>query len=296
MKNIILTFTLVLLLVLFFTTCEKNDKEPKLEFDATEVSEITTPADGSSFVLTLADSANPFVVEWTATEYVTTQDATIPTPTYIVQIAFKDTTENEFKDLYSTKDLFYDTTYYSFNVSLLNLGMAADSTGDIDMRILSEISGANSTEVTSDVIGLTVTTFEPPSGLEPDIITISPVGATIWDEITLTLDAKLSCPDGALLAADSVMLHSGLTIDGEDWQSVIDFDGVGADGTVPKLVHNGDSTWSITYTPGAYYGIAAGANVTQICCVFNAGDWAAGEGKNYDDDGNCTDFFIPIGN
>lgn len=129
----------------------------------------------------------------------------------------------------------------------------------------------------------------------PAAITIEPAGATAWEEITLTLDASLSCPDSALFEADSVMMHSGVTLEGAPWSNVIAFDALGADGTQPKLINNGDYTWSITYTPSAFYGLTPGQDPTEICCVFNAGDWAAGEGKDFDAEGNCADFFIPFG-
>ncbi len=136
--------------------------------------------------------------------------------------------------------------------------------------------------------------LEPYYGKMPAAITITPENATAWDEITLTLDAKLSCPDSSLFGADSVMMHSGVTIDGAAWQNEVAFDALGANGQQPKLIDNGDSTWSITYIPADFYGIEAKTEVSQICCVFNAGSWAAGEGKDFDDEGNCTDFYIPL--
>lgn len=125
-------------------------------------------------------------------------------------------------------------------------------------------------------------------------VTISPSTATAWDEITLTLNANISCPEGALLAADSVMMHSGVTINGQAWQNVVAFDGTGADGKKPKLTSNGDGTWSITFTPAAFYNIPVGSDVTAINCVFNAGAWSAGEGKAFDENGGCVDFVVPF--
>ena len=104
------------------------------------------------------------------------------------------------------------------------------------------------------ILAITCITIQSKSQM-PDAITISPEGASVWDEITLTLDAKLSCPDNALFGADSVMMHSGVTIAGLAWQNVIVFDALGVNGQQPKLIHNGDSTWSITYTPADFYGI-----------------------------------------
>lgn len=128
----------------------------------------------------------------------------------------------------------------------------------------------------------------------PAAITIDPPDATAFDEFTLTLDAKISCPDSSLFGADSVMIHSGVTLDGEAWQLVVDFDAFGANGQSAKLTSNGDSTWSITYNPSEYYGFGDTAIVTAINCVFNAGDWSLGEGKDTDENGDCIDFTIPL--
>lgn len=293
MKNIKLFFIISLGIVLFFAGCEKNDKEPKLIQSSPAA--ISNPASGSSVLLTRADSANPFTVEWTPAVYEISGDSALPYPTYSLQMNFADSGFSGSKELINTQDISYETIVFDFNNSLLSMGMAADSTGDIELMVTSEISGANNTDQTSELIRLTVTTFESALPVEPEIISISPAGATVNDEITLTLDTRLSCPEGDLLGADSVMMHSGVTINGDDWQNVIDFNALGQNGQQPKLIPNGDSTWSITFTPAAFYG-TGGANVTQICCVFNAGDWSAGEGKDYDAGGSCIDFFIPIGN
>jgi starch-binding outer membrane protein SusE/F len=45
--------------------------------------------------------------------------------------------------------------------------MAGDSTGDIELRVVSSISGTNFEPAVSEIIRLTVTTFEPPVGPEP---------------------------------------------------------------------------------------------------------------------------------
>ncbi|MCD4734895.1 MAG: T9SS type A sorting domain-containing protein [Bacteroidales bacterium] len=132
----------------------------------------------------------------------------------------------------------------------------------------------------------------PAPGPLPAAISMVPRYAKATDTITITLNTKLSCPDSALFAADSVMMHSGVTLDGAAWSNVIAFDTLGANGQQPKLVDNGDSTWSITIIPSEFYGVTAG-EVTAINCVFNEGDWTA-EGKDFDDEGNCIDFVIPL--
>nr|NQU92950.1 hypothetical protein [Bacteroidota bacterium] len=56
---------------------------------------------------------------------------------------------------------------------------------------------------------------------------------------------------------------------------------------------NGDGTWSMTFVPADFYGLEAGADVSQICCVFNNGSWDA-EGKDFNETGGCIEFFIPL--
>ncbi|MEZ5081980.1 MAG: T9SS type A sorting domain-containing protein [Bacteroidales bacterium] len=137
-------------------------------------------------------------------------------------------------------------------------------------------------------------TVEDTALILPQAITIEPPYATAYDELTLTLDTKLSCPNGGLFDPDSVMMHSGVTIAGEAWQYTVSFDGSAMNGQVPKLINNGDSTWSITFTPVDFYGFPAGSVVNAINCVFNGGGWTLGEAKDFDLTGGCIDFVVPI--
>ncbi len=162
MKNIILLFTVALGMLMFFSACEKNDKEPKLNLDSSVASEITNPANGTAIVLTLADSANPFVVQWNAATYLTSGDAVLPVPTYSLQMVFADSSFDKSKELTNTQDLSFETIYYKLNSTLISMGMAPDSTGDIDVRVLGGISGVDYTQLSSEIIRITVTTFEPP--------------------------------------------------------------------------------------------------------------------------------------
>ena len=161
--------------------------------------------------------------------------------------------------------------------------------GDWDVYVENEIDDTLSLSAGFTVNDTTI--------VYPFAITTDPPEPDPYDEITLTLDAKLSCPAGSIYDADSVMMHSGLTIDGNAWQYVVNFDGAGANGQAPKLSDNGDSTWTIVFTPFDFYGFPVNENVEGINCVFNAGDWAAGEAKDYDQvSGDCIDFYIPLYN
>lgn len=132
----------------------------------------------------------------------------------------------------------------------------------------------------------------PVMGALPAAISMSPRYAKATDTITITLDTRLSCPMDALYGVDSVMMHSGVTLDGNGWSNVIEYNGMGANGQSPKMTNNGDSTWTIVIVPADFYGVETG-EVTAINAVFNNGSWDA-EGKDFDDAGDCTDFVIPL--
>ena len=140
----------------------------------------------------------------------------------------------------------------------------------------------------------------------PAAITIEPGNGTGWDEITLTLDPSQACvPDGkgSVAGAAKVFMHSAAVLfdQKEDfeaksvWGAVgIDYDAEPKDGvhTETALLPNGDGTYSITFTPGDYYGVEEGSTIIGITAVFNSGTWD-NECKDNADDG-CGDFFIPL--
>lgn len=167
MKNIVLIITVTFGILLFFSGCEKNDKEPKLNLEASSMASLTNPVNGSSIVLSLADSANPLIVEWSATQYIISGDGVLPIPTYSLQMDFADSSFNDAIELINTQNLFAETIYYKFNNSLLSMGMAGDSTGEIELRVVSNISGSNFEPSISEIIRITVTTFQPPIGPGP---------------------------------------------------------------------------------------------------------------------------------
>lgn len=121
---------------------------------------------------------------------------------------------------------------------------------------------------------------------------------TVYDEVTVVLWPQWTCPAGALDNADSVMMHSGLTINGQKWQKVVAFDGEGANGQKPKMTKVelfGKPAWVFTFVPADFYGVTDSDTVTAIDCVFNNGSWDA-EGKDVAHDGSCADFHLQFSN
>jgi len=68
----------------------------------------------------------------------------------------------------------------------------------------------------------------------PAAITMTPINATAYDDITLTFNPTLACFQNASLAGVPIVyMHSGLTIGGQTWQMVVDYSSTGANGQSP---------------------------------------------------------------
>ncbi len=135
----------------------------------------------------------------------------------------------------------------------------------------------------------------------PAAITIEPEGATAFDQIKLTFNAKLSCtPAGKtnLLGLATVSIHSAIKKLGTTWDSWgapgVDYSATPGGGYTTKLTNNGDDTYSMTFVPADYYKVTADdGTFIGISCVFNNGNGWDAEGKDQGD-GVCKDFQIPL--
>jgi hypothetical protein len=164
MKKINLIFTLILGLAILLGSCKKESKDPKMDINQSVLPTITAPTIGTDKILLEADSANPIKFEWTAAAYSVSDGALLPAPTYSLLMVLKDTLDYE-KELHNTKGLTFETIVYELNTALIGLGVPADSTRNIELKVESVIPGASYTLGVSEVITVTFTTFgtdEPP--------------------------------------------------------------------------------------------------------------------------------------
>jgi hypothetical protein len=127
------------------------------------------------------------------------------------------------------------------------------------------------------------------------IVSISPSIATGADTITITLDANIACTGSAssVMSAPEVRIHSGVGINGNNWQNVVAFDDTSRS-TILTADPNNAGFYSITLVPNDYYNVTSGSVVTALCMVFNGGSWTY-EAKGFEAGGtNCVDFIIPL--
>lgn len=172
MKKINIILTLIISLAIFLGSCKKESKDPKMNINSSAAASITSPANGADVILLEADSANPINFEWSAAKYSVSDGALLPAPTYSLLLVLEDTVDFE-KELYNTKDLTYGTIVYDLNNVLLQLGIPADSTRNIKLRVESVIPGATYTNLISEVITVKYTTFKtadpPPPPDDPKL-------------------------------------------------------------------------------------------------------------------------------
>lgn len=130
----------------------------------------------------------------------------------------------------------------------------------------------------------------------PACISIDPPDATVYDSLTLTFNPSLACSMWASLAGSAnIYMHSGVTINGSVWQYVVGYNGYGANGQSTQLTANGDGTYSIHFRPSAFYGLPPGLAASQLCMVFNDGQWGSKDGRDFDMvNGGCKDIYAPL--
>ena len=105
--------------------------------------------------------------------------------------------------------------------------------------------------------------------LKAQVITVDPPFPTVNGEVTVTLNAAGTGLEGY---SGDVYSHTGLTINGTQWQNVIG--SWGNNTTQPKLTRIGANEYTLTITPTIwqFYGASAGDNITEMCFVFRSAD------------------------
>ncbi len=100
-------------------------------------------------------------------------------------------------------------------------------------------------------------------------VTTSPAVPTVNDEITITLTTT-----GTDLAGytGDIYAHTGLTVDGDQWQNVIGTWGNNL--TQPKLTKITSNTFELIITPDifTYYSVNTNKSITEISFVFRSSD------------------------
>lgn len=123
-------------------------------------------------------------------------------------------------------------------------------------------------------------------------VSVTPVFFNMDDSITVTFDASISKPTGALIGASSVYMHSGvitnLSTSPSDWKHTTG--NWGKNDGIGQMTSIGNNKWRIKYLPRSYYGIPANETVSKLAFVFRSADGSK-EGK---DAATGGDIFISV--
>jgi hypothetical protein len=110
-------------------------------------------------------------------------------------------------------------------------------------------------------------------------VTITPLGATGRDTITITVDPRFTCPTSAFNAGSSlqdatiIRLHSGVRIgrNGTFWNSVVGATGTPANNLITGFTQQANGTWVKRIVPSTYFNVPATDTVTGFSFVLNGG-------------------------
>lgn len=159
MKKLIFILIAFIGLGLVFS-CEKETQDPKLDMSLTEAPLLTTPADGSQYVLeqSQADSVL-FVVQWSEAVYSLTN---VEATKYLLE-AYSQINDSTFKSstLYSGTSTSFEMTVASMNDLLVSgWQVKADSACTLSLRVRSFLNDLSEYSYAySNVLTITVTPF-----------------------------------------------------------------------------------------------------------------------------------------
>lgn len=163
-----LSFILAALLGVFsfFISCEKNDNVV-LDMEQTVAPQLTSPADGGTYILTKAEAPNVFAsFAWTEAVY---NISGLPEVKYILQVDFADSLFANARDLANTAELSADVLVGTINQRLLALEAIPGLAQDFSFRVFSYVSrDSQYTYAYSDTITLTLTPYA-------DVFTVKPI-------------------------------------------------------------------------------------------------------------------------
>lgn len=275
MKKNSLIFLALLGFALAFNSCQKNDAEPVYNATATVSPAITSPSAGAEIVLLLADSANPFVIDWSAASY-KISEGVLPAVVYTLTIAHADSSWDKAKELVNTTDLAFSTIVFDMNNTLYSLGLTPEVPTPVKVLVKSTVNSLDGpiaiTNASSAELSFTVTIFEPPTPPPPSDPSMwvpgayqgwSPAAAPqIWDA------------DGDGIFEGYVYFPEAATFDGNfkftanpDW---VDGGNYGSDGTEFGLDTDSGAGNLLIPEPGGYW---LTCDVNNMIWSYEAQSW-----------------------
>lgn len=144
--------------------CKKAETDPKLDVSQSVTPTITSPADGSSFVLTKENAGEEIKIVWTAATY-NLDD--LASTSYLLQLLFNHPEDGDMAvDLISTPDLSYTTTKGALNAALLAAGMEGGTEVSAEFKVSASLKSYDdgktiqSTVLGSSPVSATIVPYE----------------------------------------------------------------------------------------------------------------------------------------
>lgn len=123
-------------------------------------------------------------------------------------------------------------------------------------------------------------------------VTTNPSPFEIDEQVTITIDANSSATNcNGFSNPNKIYAHLGVGDENDEYGIKV-IGNWGQDDGVGEMAHNGDGTWSITFTPNSYFSLTPSeeANVTRMGMVFRNEDGS----QEFKKDG-CQNFVFNVG-
>ena len=288
MKNILINISLLLGLIAFFA-CEKDETKAILN-PTPDAPAILSPANGTTKVLTVADSATVLDFTWSAADFGFASEVV-----YTLQL---DKAGNNFAEPIGISSITSDDSasmiIYDFNGKLLALGLDFDVESAVEFRLRAIITGINSSgfsdTVYSDPITMNVTPFEVII-IYPKLWVAGSYQSTAWDAPSAHVISSVKSNDkyeGYIYFKDAMTEFKLLKVPAwEEANTIGDPDATGVTGTLQIGAWGGNNI-KVSGGPG-YFKLNADLNEKKSS--YSKTDWGligSATPNGWDSDQNMT--------
>ena len=154
--------------ILMFDACKKVETDPKLQMSQSNAPAITSPADGSSWVLLEENASDPITFEWAAAAYNLTD---LEPATYALTMVVPSV---ETVELVNSTETSFTTTVGGLNANLIGMDLPGGEAVNVEFRVTASLKGyengnvIESTVLNSAIVNASITPYE-------DLIIIPPI-------------------------------------------------------------------------------------------------------------------------
>lgn len=148
-------FILLITGVILMDACKKVETDPVLDMSTAVAPSMTSPADGSTFVLKQENEGDEILFEWTAAQYNLTD---LAAPNYKLLLVSADADFADASEVVNTTETSYSTTVGAMNNLLLSMGLDPEQASEMKMKVVASLTALNAGNVAGSELESAVST------------------------------------------------------------------------------------------------------------------------------------------